>query len=298
MRILAFKEEPIVEFPFLNAGRGPGGFYVDRLPVHLATVDRLPTGAEAVVATADLQGRERFEDSSGGPIRLLGEVVPGRLVCEVLPALGIESGKQVSAFLAGDFYTVPALDKRGGTGDVTAVWDSFADSFSWVAGVAGNHDTFGEHHSRRTQLLSNAHYLDGETVESDGLRIAGIGGIIGKATRLNRRSHDDFLATLNRLIDARPDVLLMHDGPDGTDSSQRGIREVRDTLLEEASRCLVIRGHAHWKQPFVEFETGLQILNVDARIVILTSDERVSHTLRNHALDELTAQAQQLDMGY
>jgi len=61
--------------------------------------------------------------------------------------------------------------------------------------------------------------------------------------------------------------------------------------------CLVIRGHAHWKQPFVEFENGLQVLNVDARIVILTSDDRAANAMRAQALDELAAQAQQLDMG-
>lgn len=297
MRIVEFQQDPVAEFPFLNAGRGAGEFYVDRLPVHVATVDRLPTDALAVVATADLQGRERFEDSPGGPIRLLGEVLPARLVTEVLPDFGIDDGKRVPALLAGDFYTVPTLDKRGGTGDVTPVWNAFAECFASVTGVAGNHDIFGDHQSRRPRLPSNGHYLDGDVVESGGLKIAGIGGIIGRATRPNRRSHDDYLATVNRLLDHQPDVLLMHDGPDGPYESQRGIAEVRDALLAK-SRCLVIRGHAHWKQPFAEFENGLQVLNVDARAVILTTDERASRALRHRALDELTGQAQQLGMGY
>ncbi len=33
MRILPVNPEPIIEIPFLNAGRGPGGFYEDRLPI-------------------------------------------------------------------------------------------------------------------------------------------------------------------------------------------------------------------------------------------------------------------------
>lgn len=296
MRIVEFHNDPIVEFPFLNAGRGAGGFYVDQLPIHVATVDRLPADTLAVVVTADLQGRERFEDSPGGPIRLLGEVLPTRLVTEVLPDFGIDDGKHVSALLAGDFYTVPALDKRGGTGDVTPVWNAFTESFGSVTGVAGNHDIFSDHQSRRPRLPSNAHYLDGDVLESGGIKIAGIGGIIGKATRPNRRSHDDYLATVQRLLDRRPDILLMHDGSDGPHASQRGIAEVRDVLLAK-SRCLVIRGHAHWRQPFAEYENGLQVLNVDARVVILTTDERASRAMRHRALDELTDQAQQLEMG-
>ena len=43
------------------------------------------------------------------------------------------------------------LDKRGGSGDVTGVWLAFADIFQWVAGVAGNHDTFGPDRIRRVR---------------------------------------------------------------------------------------------------------------------------------------------------
>lgn len=40
--------------------------------------------------------------------------------------------------------------------------------------------------------------------------------------------------------------------------------------MTEPGTDLVFRGDAHWRQPFAEFETGLQIFNVDARVVILT----------------------------
>ena len=270
MKIVDFQTSSIAEFRYLNAGRGPGQFYEDLLPVHVARVDRLPDGVSAIVATADLQGRERFQDSAGGPLRLLGEVLPQRLVQEVLPTLGIRMSNQVGVFLAGDFYTVPALDQRGGTGDVTSVWYAFAESFSWVVGVAGNHDTFGDPPQRRPKLPSWTHYLDGDTVKVAGLRIAGLAGIIGNANRINRRSEDDYIATLNRLVEARPEILLMHDGPDGGQPAQRGLQPIRELLIESGVG-LVIRGHSHWDQPFAEFETGLQILNVDARVVVLTT---------------------------
>ena len=269
MRILEFQTDPAFEFRYLNAGRGPGQFYEDRLTVHRARVDRLPEGVSALIATADLQGRERFQDSPGGPLRLLGEVLPERLATEVLPALRIGEPNDAAALLAGDFYTVPALDKRGGTGDVTSVWRAFADSFRWVAGIPGNHDTFGDRPARRPRLPARMYFLDGDGAEIGGIRIAGIGGIIGNAARPNRRSEEDYLATLRQLLQPCPDVLLMHEGPDGIRPQQRGLSQVRE-ILEASGMPLVIRGHAHWDQPFAEFPSGLLVLNVDARVVVLT----------------------------
>jgi hypothetical protein len=270
MKIISFQAEPVFEFRYLNAGRGPGQFYEDRLPVHVARVDRLPEGLAALIATADLQGRERFEDSPGGPLRLLGEALPERLTREVLPALSLPETGRIGVLLAGDFYTVPALDKRGGSGDVTGVWRAFADDFAWVAGIPGNHDTFGEHPGRRPRFPARMHYLDGDATEISGMRIAGLGGIIGNAARPHRRSEADYLATLRRLLVPRPDLVLMHDGPDGPDPGQRGLSQVRE-ILQESEIGLVIRGHAHWPHLFAEFEAGLQILNVDARVVILAN---------------------------
>lgn len=269
MKIVDFKTEPIFEFRYLNAGRGPGQFYADRLPVHVARVDRLPEGTQALIATADLQGRELFEDSPNGCIRLLGETLPQRLVAEVLPMLSLDKPNDIGVFLAGDFYTVPALDKRGGTGDVTHVWQVFGDSFQWVVGVPGNHDSFGEPPQRRPRFDGRLHYLDGDEATIEGLRIAGLGGIIGKITKPHRRSEEDYLATLRRLLQLGPDVLLMHEGPDGLHAGQPGLAQVRE-VLTAGPPCLVIRGHSHWDPPFAELPSGHQVLNVDARVVIMT----------------------------
>jgi Icc protein len=269
IKIVHFEPAPIQEFRFLNAGRGSGDFYKDQLPVHHARVERLPEGLKALVVTADLQGRETFEDSGGGPLRLLGEVLPQRLVEETLPELGLDNPHQVAALLAGDFYTVPALDKRGGTGDVSGVWNEFRQWFAWVAGVAGNHDLFGHPKKVQPDRFERTHFLEGDIAEVDGLRIAGLGGIIGNPSRPQRRTEEDYSHTLRSLLLGKPDILLMHDGPDGSENAQPGNSMMRN-LLQEEPPGLVVRGHSHWENPFAEFPCGLQVLNVDARVVILT----------------------------
>ena len=270
MRVLSLNTDPIHELSYLNASHGPGGFEEVRLPVLEAAVDHLPESVEAIVATGDLQGRERFEDAGGGPLRLPGEVLPGWLAETVFARDGYPRPDQVSVWLAGDLYTVPALDRRGGTGDVTAVWKAMREVFGWVAGVAGNHDLFGTalavrpHCSRSSRM----HFLDGERVSIGGLTIAGVSGIIGNPRRPQRKSEEQYLALVERLLGERPDVLLLHDGPEAPFPGCRGSASVR----EVAQRCpatLIVRGHAYWPTPLVELVNGTQVLNVDARVVLL-----------------------------
>ncbi len=270
MRIIDFKPEPITEYRFLNAGRRAGQFYIDRLPVHHAIVDRLPEGLSALIVTADLQGRETLLEAAGQPLRLLGEVLPQRLAQEVLPSIGLDADAEAGVLLAGDFYTVPALDRRGGSGDVRAVWNAFGQHFVWVAGVAGNHDTFGADQEARPSFSSWQHYLDGESVELGGFRFGGVGGVIGNPAKIHRRTEDDYLSCIDRVLENSVDVLVLHDGPDGNIKGQRGVASVRE-LLRKAPPCLVVRGHAHWDEPFAEFSGGLQVLNVDARVVVMTA---------------------------
>ena len=266
MKILSISE-PIIEFRYLNAGRGPGGFYVDTLPIHVAKVSELPAELAAMVVTADLQGRETFAEANGQPLRLLGEVLPQRLVAEVFPKLNLPAGR-IGAVLAGDFYTVPALDKRGGSGDVTKVWHEFAYQFDWVVGVAGNHDLFGDQPSPSHQPSGNARVLDKQTVEFDSIRFAGVGGTIGNPKRLWRRTLEDYCKAIEQTLATQADVLVLHDGPDAADGSGKGSSEVRE-LLQMLPPTLVIRGHAHWKAPLAELANGTQVLNVDARCMIL-----------------------------
>jgi Icc-related predicted phosphoesterase len=269
MKITHFHPEPIESIPFLNAGTGTLPYFEDRLSVHHAMVDRLPDGLSAIVVTADLQGRECVPGVAVLPARLLGEAMPQLLIEEVFPLLDLDDPSRVAAFLAGDFYTLPGLEKRGGTGDVSSVWQAFSDHFAWVAGVAGNHDLFGKNQKTRPQCHATMHYLDGDVVEVAGLRIGGMGGIIGKTTKPQRREETDYFGTLERILSQKVDVLITHEGPCGTEAGQRGDFRIRDTLEQHAPR-LVIRGHKHWPHPLAQFPSGLQVLNVDKRVVILT----------------------------
>ena len=61
----------------------------------------------------------------------------------------------------------------------------------------------------------------------------------------------------------------MHDGPAGATTGQPGIPEI-NRILDESQVGLVIRGHKHWSEPLAEFPNGLQVLNVDCRVVVLT----------------------------
>ncbi len=268
MRIIEFNPEPLINLPFLNAGRGAGAFYKDRLPIYEAHVDGLGDGIEAIVVTADLQGRELFSKSRQGPPRLLGEVLPNLLATQLLAQWGLSDPQSIGVLLAGDFYTVPNLDKRGGTGDVTEVWKSFAEHFAWVVGVAGNHDSFGTDHDSVPRFSSHLHYLDGDSVEVAGISIAGLGGIIGNPQRFRRRSEGDYLGTLELLLEPKPDILLLHDGPDASDGSYAGSSRIRE-VIEQHAPVFVVRGHTSWSKPLVGLANRSQVLNAHAAVILL-----------------------------
>ncbi len=275
MRITSISENPILEIPFLNAGKGAGGFYVDQLPVHMATVEGLPEGLDAIVATADLQGRERCDRNHRGPRRLLGEVLPSRLRDEILPDLGL-SPQRTGILLAGDFYTLPGLDKRGGSGDVIEVWRAFGETFKWTVGVAGNHDLFGNDIHPQTSLGSCCHYLDDSCVILDGRRLAGLGGIIGNPKRPHRRTDEEYMFCLESLLERQPEILILHDGPNSPADRLRGSAPIRQAL-ERHGPLLVVRGHAHWRIPLVQLDSGTQVLNVDCRVVVLHSGKKFTN---------------------
>jgi len=156
------------------------------------------------------------------------------------------------------------------------MWNStfcLADCCRWVVGVAGNHDVFGPGwsipHLEAFKKLDRLTFLNDGKVVIDGLIIAGLSGTIGNPRRPFRRFEADFCESVKRLAASGPDVLLMHDGPDVSETDLRGWPSVRDAL--ECSRpTLVVRGHAHWPIPMAVLANGSQVLNVDSRVVVLT----------------------------
>ena len=269
MKIIHFEKKPLAELPFLNAGKKPGQVKVDKLPVFEAKVDHLPNGITAIVATSDLQGRAlQFNDLEAEP-PLLGEIVPFWLREEVLPFFDCIDLSRIAALLAGDFFTVSNADKRGGTGDVSKVWKAFGDCFSWVAGVAGNHDLFGADQLAWIKSQKNLYLLDGDLQEIAGIRFGGLGGIIGNSSKPQRREEVVYLNTLAKILSRNLDILIMHEGPDGNGPEQPGNRKICEAM-NRSWPDLVIRGHQHWDQPFAQLPCGTQVLNVDMRVVILT----------------------------
>ena len=73
-----------------------------------------------------------------------------------------------------------------------------------------------------------------------------------------------------------PAITLMHDGPDAPERGFRGSPRIREVLegqgLGQSEHKLVVRGHSHWPEPLAELSCGTQVLNVDARVVILTEN--------------------------
>lgn len=264
MRLLHIDREPFHTLEYADAAPR-GGTQTRTLPFLRARVDTLPQQLDALLVTSDLQGRARLTEA-GGAMHLLGEALAEEYATladlDLVPAPAF-----TGVLLAGDLYAAPGADKMGATGDVRDAWRAFAARFRWVAGVAGNHDLFGKPNElARFRREPGIFLLDGDAVTLDDLRLAGVGGICGRPGKPNRRAPEQFVAAVRELLPARPHVLLLHEGPEG-EPGQRGNAEVRAAVAGKPG--LVVCGHCHWHQPLCELPGGGQILNVDARAVLL-----------------------------
>jgi Icc-related predicted phosphoesterase len=77
------------------------------------------------------------------------------------------------------------------------------------------------------------------------------------------------LLALNQILRKKPDVLLLHQGPEGVNSGQLGHAGIR-TVLEAGESTLVFCGHVHWEQPYAELPNGTQICNADGKAFIFS----------------------------
>ena len=260
VRIEHIDPEPIHRIGYRNARSG-GGTESSVLEILSAKASGLGE-CEAVLVASDLQGIATSIEGRGS--LLLGEVLEEHI------SMLAESGQlpppsRMGVVLAGDLYSVPDANKRGGFGDVSTVWAAFADAARWVVGVAGNHDDFSQ--SVGTFGSGIVHLLDGDVVSIDGISFGGVGQIVGNTRKPGKRSEEEQLRRLDRVLSQSPDVLVLHEGPGG-DVGQFGNPALWD-LIELSTTDLTICGHRHWDEPLAQLD-GKQILNVDARVVVLS----------------------------
>jgi 3',5'-cyclic-AMP phosphodiesterase len=164
-----------------------------------------------------------------------------------------------------------------------------------VVGFAGNHDTFGTPSDiDRFHAERGVHLLNGETTLFDELLVAGIGGVIGRPERENRHSAEEFGRMALALLEAEPQVLMLHEGPDDPETGRVGNPHVRASLTGH-TKTLVVCGHCYWAEPLTELRGGPQVLNVDSRVVLLRPRDKVN---RRAIADALTAEGQALGLEY
>jgi hypothetical protein len=241
---------------------GKGGHRVVRadLELRLAQVEGLPPALGGLLVASDLQGVELDPPRRNEPPALLGSLLAAELPRLAgrgqMPALG-----SLGVLLAGDLYAREDLDRRGGLGDATDPWRRFARGTRWVAGVAGNHDLLWSPQQAQDLSAQGLYPLDGAMVELDGLRIGGVGGVVGHPSRPNHRPLEEFLAAVERALAARPDILVLHQGPQPVSGGTRGLRDLRP-LLDRHAGLLAIFGHDRWKAPLETTPGGAQLFDV------------------------------------
>lgn len=309
MRITTLQEHPIETFGYLNAIPG-GEVQAAQLPIYVGTISGLPKGLDALIVSSDLQGvaplpfvRDSIKIASNSDVQisthrpsqdeptlsreedcLLGEVLPDyvRLLLEVeMPEI---DPNRVGVLLCGDLYA--RRGKRGASGNPVSVWLAFREAFGWVAGVDGNHDLTDEAGAHRLHSDTAIHYMDAPVVinaslpidglassaASQPLRVAGLGGIIGRPDKPNRLPKERYLQSLSKLLKQRPDCLVLHQSPGIAELGLMGEPLIRQTL-QAGSETVVFCGHTRWQTSLVQLNNGTQIVNADSKLFIFTKEQ-------------------------
>ncbi len=233
---------------------------------------------DAIVITADLQGVILKEKPSGKAVTEtfstlspddlnnmekngLIEIVPiGFVLPDILKSVLSEKGispEQTLALLCGDLF---GATKRGGSGDVSNIWQSFENTFGNVTGVLGNHDFLPAN--------SGFNLLDGEIISFKELTIGGISGIIGNPKKPNRKAPETYRSLLTDILQKHPDILIIHESPRVTEASLPGRADISEWLKKNPNGTIVCTGHVSWKQIAANLPPH-KIINVEQRVVIL-----------------------------
>ncbi len=271
MKIVSIDNKPIDTFLYKNVGGrnnlNPDGslkIVESRLPIQKGVFKCNNALISTLIVASDLQGNVENEDSTA----LIGEHLASYLGMLLELEFNIKP-KTVGVVLAGDLYAT--LDKRGGCGDVRKVWFSFRDTFKWVVGVNGNHDQIGENETEamQFQLEPNIYLLHKQSVEIDKIKISGISGVIGNNQKPNRVDENEYLAALKKMLANKPEFSILHETPDYPKDKFEGNEKIRKVIVK-SPKNLVICGHKFWNEPLRVLKNGSQILNANARVIILT----------------------------
>ena len=253
LRVRQMHPEPLDGLWHRTSGHKGKPAMTNELPVLRAQMAGLDPERGAVVFASDLQGRELDSEN-----RLLGEAVADHL--HWLQKQGVISRIRLIV-IAGDLYDYPDLRKRGGTGDVDAVWHALSE-VAPVVGVMGNHDMLADPDGTRSRV----NLLDGRVVEVEDLRVGGVSGIMGNPRRNQRQFPEDFDRKLTEVIQRKPQLIVLHQGPNDPEGQRRGEPAIRQRL--ETYAGLIVFGHyrSDYDEPF-NLGAG-QALNVQGRVVI------------------------------
>jgi hypothetical protein len=273
MKVLSMETSPCWEFRYRNVAPGSKQVVTASLPVYRATVDHLPDTIGAIVCASDLQGHMKSSaPAMNGKQVLMGIELPG-MMRELAAQKLIPRLNQCGAVLAGDLFAL--TNRRGGLGNCLPVWQAWSEEFKFVVGVAGNHDAFGDSADSVPDLIElgmpNAKILDGDQTIKNSLKIAGLSGCVGNPKRPFRYTEDVYQKRLVKTVRKESDILILHDGPNVPPLGEEfiGQNRIREVLESLSYSPLVLRGHRDWPQAMAELSNGIQVINLESRIIVL-----------------------------
>jgi len=254
---------PIEYIPYLSIPEGSQEAQQQLLPILTGRVQGLPNSIHAIILASDLQG-VMLDD----PTRLLGEGAAEVLSLLLDISFPHIDKNNVVVLLGGDLYA--DLSRRGQGGDPTPVWQAFSHAFGYTVGIGGNHDHLETGWDHLTSYDKRCQFLHHDIIEIEGIRIAGLSGIIGRPDKNFRWTPAAYTQALTTLLRKDPDIILTHLSPQlPTHPGEPLLLNVIEKRLSSPLWCC---GHVHWPAPGIVRHQDVTFVNVDARMLVLLSD--------------------------